>query len=284
MTRREAIRAALFSTAAFAAALRVAHADTPPTAAMPTPALPNLTLAPAPMGPFTVPPLPYAFDALEPYIDAQTMTIHHDKHHAAYVKNLNAAVAKMPGAVTIGSDPAALVHNLLLLGAKMPPGLPLMDPSDPTFKAIRNNGGGHYNHSLFWPMMRPTPKVAQALAAPLTSTRPTKDMASAIEKQFGSYTQFQDQFTKAALGQFGSGWAWLSLGSDGTLKVESTANQDSPWMLGRTPLLGIDVWEHAYYLKYQNRRPEYVAAWYNTVHWDFVNDRFTQAKKAAKGA
>ena len=111
--------------------------------------------------------------------------------------------------------------------------------------------------------------------------KPTADLASAIDKQFGSYTQFQDQFTKAALGQFGSGWAWLSLGRDGTLKVESMPNQDSPLMLGRTPLLGIDVWEHAYYLKYQNRRAEYVAAWYNTVHWDFVNDRFTQAKKAA---
>ncbi len=273
MTRREAIRATLFSTAAFAVALGAAHADTPPTAAMPTPAL---SPVPGPTGPFTLPPLPYAFDSLEPYIDAQTMMLHHDKHHAAYVKNLNAAVAKLPKGVTVGSDPAAIVHNLLADSR-----IGIADPSDPTFKAIRNNGGGHYNHSLFWPMMRPTPKLAQVIAAPLTGTRPTRDMASAIDKQFGSYSHFQGLFTAAALGQFGSGWAWLSLGQDGTLKVESTPNQDSPWMLGRTPLLGIDVWEHAYYLKYQNRRPEYVAAWYNTVNWDFVNDRFTQAKKSA---
>ncbi len=263
LTRRDAIKTALFSTAAFAAALHPVWGQTPPT-------------APVPTGPFTLPPLPYAFDALEPYIDTQTMQIHHDKHHATYVKNLNAAVAKLPKATSIGSDPAALVHNLLA-----DPRIGITDPSDPTFKAIRNNGGGHYNHSLFWPMMRPTPKLAQVIALPLTSTRPTKDMASAIDKQFGSYTRFQELFTAAALGQFGSGWAWLSMGADGTLKVESTPNQDSPWMLGRTPLLGIDVWEHAYYLKYQNRRPEYVAAWYNTIHWDFVNDRFTQAKKSA---
>jgi len=262
MTRREAIRAALFSTAVFAAALRDAHADAPPTAAMPTPALPPV---PAPAGPFTLPPLPYAFDALEPYIDAQTMMLHHDKHHATYVKNLNAAVAKLPATVTVGSDPAAIVHNLLA-----DPRIGITDPSDPTFKAIRNNGGGHYNHSLFWQMMKKG-----------GGGKPTKDMAALIDKQFGSYSHFQDLFTAAALGQFGSGWAWLSLGQDGTLKVESTPNQDSPWMLGRTPLLGIDVWEHAYYLKYRNRRPEYVAAWYNTVNWDFVNDRFTQAKKSA---
>ena len=155
-------------------------------------------------------------------------------------------------------------------GLLVAPSFGITDPTDPIYKAIRNNGGGHYNHSLFWQMMQKG-----------GAGKPTKDMASAIDKQFGSYTKFQDQFTKAALGQFGSGWAWLSLAPDGTLKVESTANQDSPLMLGRTPLLAIDVWEHAYYLKYQNRRPEYVAAWYNTVNWDFVNDRFTQAKKAA---
>ena len=262
LTRRDAIKMAVFSAAALAAShLPVSGQAMPP--------------APVTTGPFTLPPLPYAFDALEPYIDAQTMRLHHDRHHAAYVKNLNAAVAKLPGTVTVGGDPAALVHNLLT-----DPKIGITDPSDLTFKVIRNNGGGHYNHSLFWPMMRPTPKLAQLVATPLTGTRPTGDMAAAIDKQFGSYTQFQAQFTKAALGQFGSGWAWLSLGRDGTLKVESTPNQDSPWMLGRTPLLGIDVWEHAYYLKYQNRRPEYVAAWYNTVHWDFVNDRFAQARKA----
>jgi len=260
MTRREAIRAALFSTAAFAAVLRAAHADAPPATIAPAP-----LLAPAPAGPFTLPPCPYAFDALEPYIDAQTMMIHHDKHHATYVKNLNAAAAKLPSTVAVTGDPAPLLRGLLLA-----PSFGITDTSDPTFKAIRNSGGGHYNHSLFWPMMKKG-----------GGGKPTKDLAAAVDKQFGSYTQFQDQFTKAALGQFGSGWAWLSLSQDGTLKVEATASQDSPLMLGRTPLLGIDVWEHAYYLKYQNRRPEYVAAWYNTVHWDFVNDRFTQAKKSA---
>jgi len=258
LNRRDAIKMALFSAAALTASRL-------PVWGQAAPAVPVAT------GPFTLPPLPYAFDALEPYIDAQTMMLHHDKHHAAYVKNLNAAVAKMHhddgvgGRVLFSSDPADYVRNLLTS-----PTFGITDQADPTFKAIRNNGGGHYNHSLFWQMMQKG-----------GAGKPTKDMASAIDKQFGSYTKFQDQFTKAALGQFGSGWAWLSLAPDGTLKVESTANQDSPLMLGRTPLLAIDVWEHAYYLKYQNRRPEYVAAWYNTVNWDFVNDRFTQAKKAA---
>ena len=271
LTRRDAIKIALFSTAALTASRL-------PVWGQATPAIPAAT------GPFTLPPLPYAFDALEPYIDAQTMQLHHDKHHAAYVKNLNAAVAKMHhddgvgGRVLFSSDPADYVRNLLTS-----PTFGITDQADPTFKAIRNNSGGHYNHSLFWQMMHPTPKLAQLTATPLTGTRPTKDMASAIDRQFGSFAHFQELFTAAALGQFGSGWAWLSLASDGTLKVESMPNQDSPLMLGRTPLLGIDVWEHAYYLKYQNRRAEYVAAWYNTVHWDFVNARFTQAKKAAPG-
>ena len=255
LTRRDAIKMALFSTAALTASRLPAWGQATPAAPVPT----------GPAGPFTLPPLPYAFDALEPYIDAQTMTLHHDKHHATYVKNLNAAVAKLPATVTVGSDPAALVRGLLTA-----PAFGITDQTDPTFKAIRNSGGGHYNHSLFWQMMTKG-----------GGGKPTGDLTAALDKQFGSYTQFQDQFTKAALGQFGSGWAWLSLAPDGTLKVESTANQDSPLMLGRTPLLGIDVWEHAYYLKYQNRRPEYVAAWYNTINWDFVNDRFAQAKKAA---
>ena len=251
LTRRDALKVALFSAAAFAAA-PAAWGQTPPA-------------APAVTGPFTLPPLPYAFDALEPYIDAQTMQLHHDRHHAAYVKNLNAVAAKLPPALTAAGDPALLVRGLFLT-----PSFGITDPTDPTFKVVRNNGGGHYNHSLFWPLMKKG-----------GGGKPTKDLASAIDKQFGSYTQFQDQFTKAALGQFGSGWGWLSLAHDGTLKVESTANQDSPWMLGRTPLLGIDVWEHAYYLKYQNRRPEYVAAWYNTLDWENVNERFARAKKQA---
>ncbi len=252
LNRRDAIKMALFSAAALTASRL-------PVWGQAAPAVPAAT------GPFTLPPLPYAFDALEPYIDAQTMQLHHDKHHAAYVKNLNAAVAKLPAGKGDSTNVEDYVRGLLVA-----PSFGITDPTDPIYKAIRNNGGGHYNHSLFWQMMQKG-----------GAGKPTKDMASAIDKQFGSYTKFQDQFTKAALGQFGSGWAWLSLAPDGTLKVESTANQDSPLMLGRTPLLAIDVWEHAYYLKYQNRRPEYVAAWYNTVNWDFVNDRFTQAKKAA---
>jgi len=290
-TRREAIKAALFSTTALAASLRPLHADAPTL----PPAAPPLTIAPSTPGnvisvegPFVLPPLPYAYDALEPYIDAQTMQIHHDKHHAAYVKNLNAAVAKLPQdheAPRTG-DVAPLVTNLLVLPSfgitagqetdltvagklLVPPSLNITNQSDPTFIAIRNNGGGHYNHSLFWKLMKKG-----------GGGQPTKDLAALIDKQFGSYAGFQAEFTKAALGQFGSGWAWLSLASDFTLKVESTPNQDSPIMLGRTPLLGIDVWEHAYYLKYQNRRPEYVPAWYNTIDWDFVNDRFTQAKRS----
>ena len=266
LTRRDAIKMAVFSTAALAASRLPAWGQAAPAAPAPT----------GPTGPFTVPPLPYAFDALEPYIDAQTMQLHHDRHHATYVKNLNAAVAKLPAGKGDSTNVEDYVRGLLVA-----PSFGITDPSDPTFKAIRNNGGGHYNHSLFWPMMRPTPKLAQAVAVPLTGNGPTKDMASAIDRQFGSFTHFQELFTAAALGQFGSGWAWLSLSPDGTLKVESTPNQDSPLMVGRTPLLGIDVWEHAYYLKYQNRRADYIAAWYSTVHWDFVNDRFTQAKKAA---
>ena len=259
MTRRNAIKTALFSTVAFAAALRAAHAEEPPAAP------PLVVPAAAPTGPFKLPALPYAFDALEPYIDAQTMQIHHDKHHAAYVKNLNAAVAKLPAGKGDSTNIDDYVRGLLTT-----PSFGITDQTDPTFKAIRNNGGGHYNHSLFWQMMKKG-----------GGGKPTQDLAAALDKQFGSYSAFQEQFTKAALGQFGSGWAWLSFSPDGSLKVESTPNQDSPLMLGRTPLLGLDVWEHAYYLKYQNRRPEYVAAWYNTIDWDFVNTQFTQAKKAA---
>lgn len=266
LTRRELLSAALLSAATLAAA-RAAHAQGPP-------APPNLTIPPTPpaaTGPFFLPPLPYAYDALEPYIDAETMHIHHDKHHAAYVKNLNeAVVAKQPARPASEAvqfpDASSLIVNLLTN--------PFLDSSltrvTPLFTAIRNNGGGHYNHSLFWTLMKKG-----------GGGKPTRDMAAAIDKHFGSYTQFQDAFTKAALGRFGSGWAWLTLAPDSTLTVESTPNQDSPLMYGRTPLLGIDVWEHAYYLKYQNKRADYIAAWYNTINWDTVNDRFTQASKKA---
>lgn len=265
LTRRELLSAALLSAATLAAA-RTAHAQGPP-------APPNLTIPttplPAATGPFFLPPLPYAYDALEPYIDTETMHIHHDKHHAAYVKNLNEAVSEMPVAkkteATQFPDASGLIANLLTI-----PLLGSLPRVTPVSTAIRNNGGGHYNHSLFWTMMKKG-----------GGGKPTRDMAAAIDKHFGSYTQFQDTFTKAALGRFGSGFAWLSRSPDGTLTVESTPNQDSPLMYGRTPLLGIDVWEHAYYLKYQNRRPEYVAAWYKTINWDTVNDRFTLASKKA---
>jgi len=262
LTRRELLSAALLSAATLAAA-RAAHAQGPP-------APPNLTLPtpPAATGPFFLPPLTYAYDALEPYIDAETMQIHHDKHHAGYVKNLNEAVSKLPTATnpeaTRFPDASGLIANLLIKPLLASPTI-----MNPVTTAIRNNGGGHYNHSLFWTLMKKG------------GGKPTRDMAAAIDKHFGSYTQFQDAFTKAALGQFGSGFAWLSRSADGTLTVESTPNQDSPLMYGRTPLLGIDVWEHAYYLKYQNRRPEYVAAWYKTINWDTVNDRFTSASKKA---
>lgn len=203
---------------------------------------------PAPAGPFTLPPLPYAFDALEPYIDAKTMEIHHDKHHQAYVTNLNKAIAAHP---ELGKQSVeTLVMNLSTL------------PED-IRTAVRNNGGGHANHSLFWKTL------GKNDGAP-----PGAELGKAIDQRFGSYSAFRERFTKAALGVFGSGWAWLSLDANKQLLVESTPNQDSPLTSGHRRLFGIDVWEHAYYLKYQNRRADYIAAFYNVIHWDFVNQRY----------
>jgi len=203
---------------------------------------------PAPAGPFTLPPLPYAFDALEPYIDARTMEIHHDKHHQAYVTNLNKAIATHP---ELGKEPVeTLVMNLSTI------------PED-IRTAVRNNGGGHANHSLFWKTL-----------AKNDGTPPGAELGKAINQRFGSYSAFQEQFTKAALGVFGSGWAWLSLDANKQLLVESTPNQDSPLTAGHQPVFAIDVWEHAYYLKYQNRRADYVAAFYNVINWDFANERY----------
>ena len=203
---------------------------------------------PTPLGPFTLPPLPYGFDALEPFIDAKTMEIHHDKHHQTYVTNLNKAVAAHP---EMGKQPVEeLVKNLSTL------------PED-IRTAVRNNGGGHANHSLFWKTL-----------AKNNSAAPGADLGIAIEKRFGSYPAFRDQFTRAALGVFGSGWAWLSLDANKQLLIESTPNQDSPLTAGHHPLFGIDVWEHAYYLKYQNRRPDYVAAFYQVIDWKAVNERY----------
>ena len=194
--------------------------------------------------PFQLPPLPFASDALEPNIDKQTMEIHHGKHHAAYVNNLNAALEKHP------ELQSKSVEDLCRSINSVP---------DDIRTAVRNNGGGHWNHSRFWVWM-----------APNAGGAPTGKIADAINSSFGSFDKFKDEFSKAAATRFGSGWAWLV--KDGTkLSVLSTPNQDNPLMDGKTPILGIDVWEHAYYLKYQNRRPDYVGAWWNTVNWNEVN-------------
>jgi superoxide dismutase, Fe-Mn family len=200
---------------------------------------------------FTLPDLPYAFDALEPHIDTMTMQIHHGKHHAAYVTNLNAALEKFP-------DQASISLEVLV---STPENLP-----DDIRTAVRNNGGGHYNHSLFWTLM-----------APNAGGTPSGELADAIASTFGSFDNFKETFAKAAMTRFGSGWAWLGL-KDGGLTVISLPNQDAPLMAGVTPLLGIDVWEHAYYLKYQNRRADYIAAWWNVVDWKAVARRFMENK------
>ncbi len=204
-----------------------------------------------------LPALPYAFDALEPHIDAKTMEIHHGKHHAAYVAKLNDAIS---GKADLESKSIEeLISNL---GAV---------PED-IRGAVRNNGGGHFNHSLFWTIMGPGGGGA-----------PTGDLAAAIDKAFGGFDAFKEKFAAAGAGRFGSGWAWLCVGSDGELCVCSTANQDSPVMgeiagCTGTPILGLDVWEHAYYLNYQNRRPDYIAAFWNVVNWSAVADRYAAAK------
>jgi Fe-Mn family superoxide dismutase len=205
--------------------------------------------------PFTLPDLPYAFDALEPHIDARTMEIHHDKHHKAYVDNLNAALEKHPE-FNAGDDVDALMRRINEV------------PED-IRGAVRNNGGGHSNHSLFWTIM-----------GPRGGGDPTGSIAGAIDAVFGSFAALKEKLVNAGKGRFGSGWAWLVY-DNGRLAVTDTANQDSPLMEGKVPLLGIDVWEHAYYLNYQNRRPDYLDAWFNTVNWDEVNRRYRQAAGAS---
>jgi Fe-Mn family superoxide dismutase len=208
-----------------------------------------------PTGPFTLPPLPYAYDALEPYFDAATMRLHHDKHHQAYVNNLNAAVAGHPELA--GKPVDELVTDLNAL-------------PESVRTAIRNQGGGHANHSFWWPTLgKPGSGAASA---------PSGELAKAIDAKFGSLSAFQDKLTAAALGVFGSGWAWLVKAPDGTVLVWTTPNQDSPLSVGYKPVLGIDVWEHAYYLKYQNRRAEYVKAFFQALNWDYVSGQF--ARKA----
>ncbi|MCC7008031.1 MAG: superoxide dismutase [Acidobacteria bacterium] len=193
-----------------------------------------------------LPPLPYDFAALEPHIDAQTMQIHHGKHHGAYVTNLNAALEKHPALQNKSAED--LIKSLSSV------------PED-IRTAVRNNGGGHVNHTMFWQIMGPGKGGA-----------PTGRIADVIEHTFGGVDKFKEQLNKAGLGRFGSGWAWL-VDHNGTLAIESTANQDNPLMEGKTPILGVDVWEHAYYLKYQNRRADYLAAWWNVINWDAVNAR-----------
>lgn len=200
---------------------------------------------------YTLPPLPYAYDALEPHIDALTMEIHHSKHHQTYVNNLNAA---LEGAGIATEEPVdALVARIEQL-------------PEAIRGAVRNNGGGHANHSLFWSVM-----------SPRGGGEPDGALARAIDTELGGHAAFREAFTKAALTRFGSGWAWLSVTPAGKLAVESSANQDSPLMQGNTPILGLDVWEHAYYLKYQNRRPEYIGAFYNVIDWPEVARRYAAA-------
>ena len=206
---------------------------------------------------FELPPLPYAFDALEPYIDTSTMEIHHGKHHAAYVNNLNAALEKHTE--LSGKSLEDLVRN--------PNSLP-----EDIRMAVRNNGGGHYNHSIFWNIMSPN-----------GGGDPQGDLAKAISDAFGSFSSFKENFEKAAVTRFGSGWAWLGM-QNGKLAVISMPNQDAPLMEGLEPILGIDVWEHAYYLKYQNRRPEYVSNWWNVVNWEEASRRFEKAKQGTAAA
>ena len=198
-----------------------------------------------------LPPLPYAFDALEPHIDAQTMQIHHDKHHATYVTKLNEALQAHPDLQ------GKSVEDLLRGFDAVPQAIQT---------AVKNHGGGHANHSLFWQVMGPG-----------GGGEPDGDLAQALTEQFGGFQPFKEKLTNAAANQFGSGWGWLVFGN-GNLEVVAKPNQDSPLMEGKTPLLGVDVWEHAYYLKYQNRRPDYLAAWWNTVRWSEVADRLRRAR------
>ncbi len=234
MTRRQALKTTALVTAA--------AATVPGALAQP---------ATAPSGPFMLPALPYAFDALEPHIDARTMEIHHDKHHATYVTNLNKAIAEAPA---LGQKP---IEDLLVDLNSIPEKIRM---------PVRNSGGGHFNHSLFWQMMKKG-----------GSGEPKAPLATAIDKGFGNFADFKTRFTEAATKVFGSGWGWL-VWQEGKLAIESSPNQDTPLSAGKQPLLGLDVWEHAYYLKYQNKRADYIAAWWNVVNWDFVAERYAKLK------
>lgn len=199
----------------------------------------------------TLPALPYAYDALEPHIDAKTMEIHHSRHHQTYINNLNAALADLPELAALPLE--ALLARIDSLPAQVQ-------------GAVRNHGGGHANHSLFWQVM-----------SPQGGGEPDGELAAVMERDLGGLEAFKQAFTQAALSRFGSGWAWLVVDGRGKLQVVSSANQDSPLMEGLTPILGLDVWEHAYYLKYQNKRPDYIAAFYNVIDWDEVARRYVVA-------
>ena len=201
---------------------------------------------------YSLPPLPYPTNALEPHIDARTMEIHHGKHHQAYVDNLNKALEGK-------GIPEQSIENLCRNLEKIPADIRT---------TVRNNGGGHANHSMFWTIM-----------CPKGGGKPSGDLAKAIDSELGGFDKLKEDLSKAAITRFGSGWGWLSVEKSGKLVIESSPNQDNPYMEGKTPIMGVDVWEHAYYLKYQNRRPDYVAAWWNVVDWKAIENRY----KAAKG-
>ena len=201
---------------------------------------------------YTLPPLPYDYSALEPHIDARTMEIHHTKHHQTYITNLNNALEKAPELQSKSLD--ELLSNLNAVPESIR-------------ATVRNNGGGHWNHSMFWVIM-----------APGAGGEPTGPLADAIKSSFGDFVKMKEQFNAAAMGRFGSGWAWVTADRSGKLAIESTPNQDTPIMEGRRAVMGIDVWEHAYYLKYQNRRADYVAAWWNVVNWPEVSKRYDAAR------
>ena len=200
---------------------------------------------------FTLPPLPYDFAALEPHIDAKTMEIHHGKHHQTYVNNLNAAIEKAPDLAKKSLDDLMRSVNTVPESVRT---------------AVRNNGGGHWNHSMFWQIM-----------GPKAGGEPGGNLGNAIRSAFGDFAKFREQFSAAGVGRFGSGWAWL-INSGGKLSISSTPNQDNPLMEGQRAIMGLDVWEHAYYLKYQNKRADYLAAWWNVVNWDEINKRLQSGK------
>ena len=245
MTRRHALKIAGLAVAATAAsAAEKVQIQPKPSLAGAAP--------PTPVGPFTLPALPYPANALEPYIDARTMEIHHGKHHAAYVNNLNAALDKHPQLFDLSAE--ELVRDLSRV------------PED-IRTAVRNNGGGHANHTLFWDVLNPGGRKA-----------PEGALLTDLEKTFGSLDALMEKFSTAATTRFGSGWAWLVVDGEKKLQVYSTANQDSPYMDKHTPILGLDVWEHAYYLNYQNRRPDYIKAFWSVVNWSFVSQEYEKAR------